>query len=379
MGTNAAIVLLVCSNADRLVACWRPLLTKQRVCNVRVALVEIGASLGLCALLNAGAPFVRVFECGRCIERLASVDGALGVFLRRVQPWLVYACISLLPAVALLSLNVLLLVGLVRHERRLNAVACVMRSPLALTAAPVRTRSRGRALSAIAVLEDTSSPPAARPRALLGAARIGSGSLSPTSALGLHVPGFAAATKAPAAEAPGDPLSPTTTPVANEAARASPRASRKQHSPTHACTSPSSCSAASVQHPLLRRLSAPLGGSRSRRLRFESVAARGDSERNTYVLTLGISLLFVPLYTPILLLRPFESLFIEQLQRPALYRLLQTSFSMLQHAFHCADFYLYASISRAYRRKLLLLLADFRAALSFAHHSPHAARRQSRV
>lgn len=77
-----------------------------------------------------------------------------------------------------------------------------------------------------------------------------------------------------------------------------------------------------------------------------------DRERTTYVLTLGISLLFLVLYTPILLLRPFEEYFVDK----ALYRQLQTLLSMLQHTFHCADFYVYVAISRAYRQKLLRVL-----------------------
>lgn len=77
-----------------------------------------------------------------------------------------------------------------------------------------------------------------------------------------------------------------------------------------------------------------------------------DRERTTYVLTLGISLLFLVLYTPILFLRPFEA----YIDNGALYRSLQTLLSMLQHTFHCADFYVYVAISRAYRQKLLRVL-----------------------
>lgn len=394
VGTNAAVVLLVCSNADRLVACWRPLerTRVQRFCSRRVALVEIAAALVLCALLNAGTPFVRALENGRCVERLARVDGALGVFLRCVQRWLVYACISLLPAIALLSLNALLLVRLVRHQRRLKAVALVMRSPvppLELTGASPRIR-RGRALSAIAVdtrlsLRAPPGPSDRSHRASICVQRVGSLRPPPSiasasaSSLSLQVPCLATSTSSPTGTDNGTGTGTGTGSAQShcESSAATPaaaelvgrRASAKQlRSPPARVSTWSSCGAESSSNPLRRLSSSPVGGASGTRRRRESASASAahDCERNTYVLTLGISLLFVPLYTPILVLRPFESLFVEQLQRPALYRLLQTSFSMLQHAFHCADFYLYACISHSYRHKLLLVLADLRAALVFA-------------
>ena len=82
------------------------------------------------------------------------------------QRWLVYAYISLLPAVTLLSLHR----AAARRPRAPRAPpgGCRLRHALAGAALSARaprsaSRSKGRTLSAIAVLEDTNSPAAARP------------------------------------------------------------------------------------------------------------------------------------------------------------------------------------------------------------------------
>lgn len=90
-----------------------------------------------------------------------------------------------------------------------------------------------------------------------------------------------------------------------------------------------------------------------------SSESKQQRDKTTYVLTLGVTLLFLALYTPVLLLRPLEHLFSNR----ELYRLLQTVFSMFQHTFHCSDFYLYVSISKAYRRKLVRAVRTLRKSL----------------
>ena len=83
-----------------------------------------------------------------------------------------------------------------------------------------------------------------------------------------------------------------------------------------------------------------------------SAAFKNDSA--TLVLTLGISLMFVVLYTPILLLNSFES----QFSNKRLFRVISIVFSMLQHTFHSIDFYIYLGISTSYRRKFLKVMCN---------------------
>ena len=77
--------------------------------------------------------------------------------------------------------------------------------------------------------------------------------------------------------------------------------------------------------------------------------AANKIENSTYVLTIGMSVMFIILYTPILLLNIFEFQFTDK----NFYRLLSTIFSMMQHTHHFIDFYMYLLISDSFRQKFM--------------------------
>ena len=83
-----------------------------------------------------------------------------------------------------------------------------------------------------------------------------------------------------------------------------------------------------------------------------TTAKKAKKENATYVLTIGVSILFIILYTPILLVRPFRKYFYNE----KFYELLQIIFSMMQHTYHSTDFYIYLLISDSYRKKFIKVI-----------------------